>query len=173
MALIGILAGPASAQQTATSPSGGKGSVVGTWRLLSIETRNGNGDLIEDANLERGRGAKPAGIITYTSTGAMAVQINPTDRKKFEGSEPSGDEAKALIKGFTAYYGTYSIRETDGAVIHHIESHLNPNLIGTEYTRFFELAGDRLILRLPTVTRGTETRITRLFWQRVGVAGTP
>jgi hypothetical protein len=40
----------------------------------------------------------------------MAVQIMPDrDRPKFANSQPTPDEAKSALVGYTAYFGTYTV----------------------------------------------------------------
>ena len=84
---------------------------IGTWQLISITTAGQN-----DPN----RGSHPTGLIYYDGTGHMAVQIMPDrPRPKYAGSEPTPDEAKAAITGYTAYFGTYTIDEAAHTVQNH------------------------------------------------------
>jgi hypothetical protein len=77
---------------------------IGTWQLISI-TSAGQ----KDPN----RGSYPTGLIYYDSTGNMAVQIMPDRfRPKYADTEPTPEEAKAAITGYTAYFGTYTISAT-------------------------------------------------------------
>jgi hypothetical protein len=147
--------------------------VVGMWRLLYIETTDQHGNVVVDANIIRGRGANPSGVLAYSSAGKMSVQIAPSDRARSNGGELSGEQAKAIVRGFTAYFGSYTLDVQNACVTHHVESHINPNLIGVNYRRFYEIRSDRLILRLPaTVIMGQE-QTQRLYWTRIGRAGVP
>jgi hypothetical protein len=172
---------PPSSSLTSSRDAGGlaenakdvESSVLGMWRLLYIETTDQHGDVVVDANIFRGRGANPSGILVYSSAGTMSVQIAPSDRARYEGDQLSGEQAKAIVRGFTAYFGTYTLDVQKGCVIHHVESHVNPNLIGVDYTRFYEFANNQLVLRLPpVVVRGRE-QTQRLYWTRIGRAGEP
>src|SRR5258708_39348178 len=92
--------------------------LMGTWRLVTI-TRNGE--------TEPNRGPHPTGLIYYERTGHMAVQIMPDRvRSKYTGSEPTPDEAKAAITGYTAYFGTYTIDESARTVTHHRMGNIHP-----------------------------------------------
>jgi len=76
---------------------------VGTWQLVSITSAG---------QREPNRGSNPIGLIYYDATGHMAVQIMPDRlRPKYSGTEPTPEEAKAAITGYTAYFGTYTINE--------------------------------------------------------------
>ena len=113
--------------------------LIGTWRLVSI-TRNGKTD--------PNRGPHPTGLIYYDSIGHMAVQIMPDRvRPKYAGSEPTPDEAKAAITGYTAYFGTYTIDESARTVTHHRMGNINPGSPIDVVRRYEFASGDRLILR--------------------------
>jgi hypothetical protein len=125
---------------------------VGTWRLLST-TAAGK----EDPN----RGAHPTGLIMYDAKGNMAVQIQPDrPRQKYAGAQPTPDEAKAALAGYTAYFGTYSIDEKAGRVIHHRTGNVNPGGMG-DFIRRYEFVGtNRLVLR-PVENQNA------LTWERI------
>jgi hypothetical protein len=125
---------------------------VGTWRLISIEG---------GANTSN-RGAKPTGLIYYDATGHMAAQIQPDrDRPRWIGT-PTPEQAFERMRGYTAYFGTYTIDEKAGTVTHHRQGMLDPGSV--DFVRTFEFApGDRLIL---TPVAGT-TPPARLTWERI------
>jgi hypothetical protein len=113
---------------------------VGTWRLLST-TAAGK----EDPN----RGAHPTGLIIYDAKGNMAVQIQPDRaRPKFATYlQPTPEEAKAALTGYTAYFGTYSVDEKAKTVTHHRTGNVNPGGMG-DFVRRYEFVGtNRLVLR--------------------------
>ena len=125
---------------------------VGTWRLVSI-TAAGK----EDPS----RGPHPTGLIIYDTKGNMAVQIQPDrPRHKYADAEPSSEEAKAALAGYTAYFGTYSIDERVGTVTHHRTGNIDPGGMG-DFVRRYEFVGaNRLILR-PVENQNA------LTWERV------
>jgi len=144
--LIGRIAG-----QPATQGADAK-RFIGTWRLVSI-TRDGKPD--------PDRGEHPTGLIYYDGTGRMAVQIMPDRaRPKFAGPQPTPDEARAALIGYTAYFGTYSVDERAHTVTHHREGNINPGALGDFVRRYEFAAGDRLIL-MPVESQN------RLTWERV------
>src|SRR5260221_8407988 len=62
------------------SPSPAQSSVqsqlIGSWRLVSRETRKSNGELLADPNLA----AAPAGFLVYETSIHVAVQLSRKDR---------------------------------------------------------------------------------------------
>jgi len=126
---------------------------IGTWQLVS-STSNNQTDL--------NRGSHPTGLIYYDGTGHMAVQIMPDRvRPKYAGSEPTPDEAKAAITGYTAYFGTYTIDERAHTVTHHRLGNINPSAAVDAVRRYEFGPGDRLILT------PVENPTTQLTWERI------
>jgi hypothetical protein len=136
------------------SQNEGSKRVVGMWRLVSI---------VQDGGQAPNRGAHPTGLIVYDSSGQMSVQIMPDRmRPKFAGTDPTPEEAREALRGYTAYFGTYTVDERAGTVTHHRQGSVNPGDIGGDLVRRFEFApGNRIILTpLENPTR-------RLTWERV------
>ena len=125
---------------------------VGTWRLVST-TAAGK----EDPN----RGPRPTGLIIYDAKGNMAVQIQPDrPRQKYAGAQPTPEEAKAALAGYTAYFGTYRIDEKAATVTHHRTGNVNPGGMG-DFVRRYEFVGaNRLVLR-PVENQNA------LTWERI------
>ena len=131
---------------------------VGTWRLISIE----GGANTQSSVGQSTRGAKPTGVIYYDATGHMAAQIQPDrERPRWTGT-PSPEQAYERMRGYTAYFGTYTIDEQAGTVTHHRQGMLDPGAV--DFVRRFEFApGDRLIL-MPV---GGANPPARLTWERI------
>ena len=125
---------------------------VGTWRIVSITT---------DGKTNEMRGPRPTGLIIYDAGGNMAVQIMPDrPRPKFAAAEPTPDEAKVALYGYTAYFGTYSVDALPGTVTHHRQGNINPGGLGDFVRRYEFVGGDKLILR-PLENQH------QLVWERV------
>jgi hypothetical protein len=150
MLLLGALtlASPCSNAQSDTAKR-----FLGTWRLVST-TAAGK----EDPN----RGPHPTGLIIYDAKGNMAVQIQPDrPRRKYAAAQPTPDEAKAALAGYTAYFGTYSIDEKARTVTHHRTGNVNPGGMGDFVRRYEFAAPNRLILR-------PVENMNALTWERIG-----
>ena|SRR5436309_13467608 len=148
--IAGLSAGDATGQAGPGSDTAKR--FLGTWRLVSITA---------DGKTDPKRGLHPTGLIHYDANGYMAVQIMPDRvRPTFAGAEPTPDEAKTAIIGYTAYFGTYTLNEKAGTVTHHRTGNINPGGLG-DFVRRYEFAPDgRLILR-PT------ENMNALTWERI------
>jgi hypothetical protein len=126
---------------------------IGTWRLVSITGGNNPGY----------RGSNPTGVIMYDSQGNMAVQIMPDrPRPRFTGT-PTPEQALEAMRGYVAYFGTYTIDEKDVTVTHHRQGMLDSGAV--DFVRKFEFTpdGNRITLT-PVGGTGNEIHLT---WERV------
>jgi hypothetical protein len=140
--------------QAQKSPSGEAKRFAGTWRLVSI-LLNGQPDPV--------RGARPTGLIYYDGTGHMAVQIMPDrPRPKFAGYEPSSDEAKSTITGYTAYFGTFTVDEKARTVTHHVEGTLWAADVGIDAVRRYEFDPNGRLILTPV-----DDPTIHLTWERI------
>jgi hypothetical protein len=132
---------------------------VGTWKLISIETRGPDGALLPGPNPVGG--VNPTGTVMYDATGHVSLQIMPSGRPAALNTlQPlSPEQAKEALFGYVAYYGTYTL-DQPGRVMHiHFDGSINPSMVGTDGERFYEFNGDRMTFRA-----GANTRLS---WQRV------
>ncbi len=126
-----------------------KARLLGAWRYIGTRIDGGNWD----------RGANPKGMIYYGPHGEMAVQIAPDVKRTRAGAAMTPEEAYVAIKDYIAYFGTYTVDEQAGTVIHHRADNLQPGE-GGDLIRRYEFAGDRLILRPPNSTM-------EVTWERI------
>jgi hypothetical protein len=141
--------------------------LIGTWRLVSIE---GPAPTSGDRPVK-----DPTGLIIYDSTGHMAVQINmQPDRPKFKGEtriQGTPEEIRAAFINYTAYYGTYEVKEKEGIIIHRLENSVYNNEIGKDNIRYYDVVGNRVILTVPVIKDGKiapkSASPRRLIWERV------
>jgi len=146
LVLLAVFAATDAAAQSAKQ-------LIGTWRLVEIKGGDGKAD--------PNRGARPSGLIYYDAHGNMAAQIMPDrPRAKYAVAQPTPEEAKAAITGYTAYFGTYTVDEKARTVTHHRKANLNPGGINTVVRRYEFVTPDRIILR-PVENQN------ELTWERV------
>ena len=129
---------------------------IGSWKLLSMEERQPDGATTYPY------GQHPVGMLVYDASGHMAVQIMRSDRPALSSrswQEMTPEEIKSAVEGFTAFFGTYEVKESESIIIHHVEGHLFATSVGKKLKRSFEFAGDRLILR-PSDNR-------QVVWERL------
>ncbi len=137
---------------------------IGTWKLMSSEFRRSDGTIAYPY------GDDAIGLLMYTSTGHMAVQLLRANRPVFAAGDPyrgTPEEIKAAFEGYIAYFGSYEVNAVDGIVTHHVHGASFPNWIGGDQQRFFELAGNQLILSTPPILVGNATLTGVLIWERV------
>jgi len=142
--------------------------LVGTWRLVSVETTRPNGEVIYPFY-----GKHPQGLLMYDRSGWMSVEIvsdpSPTvptaaSREEFLKAAPS--EKEKAIDGFYAYYGTWSLDATGNSVTHHIQQSLYPAERGEVGVRRLVLEGNRLVLTAKTHEMG-EDHERKLVWEHI------
>jgi hypothetical protein len=127
-----------------------KQRLIGSWRHLGSTV---------DGKPRAERGATPKGIIIYDAHGYMACQVAPDRQVGKAGAAPTGEEAKAVLDGHIAYFGTYSVDERARTVTHHRQGSVQPGDKG-DVVRGYEFVGDRLILRPVGTT-------TEVIWERI------
>jgi hypothetical protein len=132
---------------------------IGTWRLVKCTETKSKEDVFYPW------GADAVGYIIYTAEGVMAVQIMRQQRKLFSGNDirqAAAQDGQELIKDYNAYFGRFEVNEINQTVIHHIEGHLFPNLIGKDNIRNYRFYDNRLSL---TTVGGNVSR--ELLWEKL------
>ena len=145
--------------------------LVGSWRLLSRESRREGGRVEADQGLS----TLPLGVLIYDQSGHVAAQLSRQDRtvsmfgeECAVAAETKGtpDTAQTVL-GYDAYFGTYTLNEKEGIVTHHLEAAIWPGDIGKNIERHFTISGERLTIKFDTTTR-EGVKVTRtLVWERM------
>jgi len=139
-----------------------KEQIVGTWTFGSAL------DVQPDGKKTDRWGPNPKGIFMFDSHGHFAQFITRSDLPKFAaGTADKGtaEETKAVLSGFVASFGTYTVDETEKTVITHVEGSVFPNLVGRDQKRSIStLTADELKYTNPTTSTGTMAEAT---WRRV------
>jgi hypothetical protein len=146
-----------SAAMTAASPVAQK--FVGSWKLISYQFTNAAGEV----SFPFGR--EVTGRLTYEPAGRMSVQIMQAGRPRGDGTVWSRGTPEQIVpayRGYTAYFGTYTVDEARVVVIHKVEGSLFPNYLGTEQQRRYTFSGNHL-----TLEGDMEHGRTRLVWERL------
>lgn len=136
--------------------------LIGSWRLVAMEHR------YADGRVRYPYGREAVGYILYTAEGRMSATIMGGARapfgSEFRRGEGTGEKATAF-ESYLSYAGRYSFQRD--RVIHHVETALIPDGVGTDLVRLAEFRDDQLILSTVPSTRGETTRTTVIIWQRV------
>jgi len=139
-------------------------SVVGTWRLVSYDTRTTAG--VTSYPL----GQDLAGLAIYLPNGRVSIQFMRRDRPAFKSGDAwrgTLEEERAAFEGFFGYAGRYTIDATRSVVTHHLEIASAPNYVGIDLVRTFSMSGNRLTLRTPERQLAGQTSTSTLVWERI------
>ena len=160
----------AASEQAASGPSV-RATLIGSWRLVSRQSRRANGELDADPGLS----TVPLGVLIYDQSGHVAAQLSRRDRtvamigqecQTAAATKGTPDTAQTIL-GYDAYFGTYRINERENIVTHHLEAALFPGDIGKDIDRHFTISGDQLTISFTTTTR-EGVKVTRtLIWERM------
>ena len=137
--------------------------LMGTWTLVSIT-------LEQDGKKTDLYGPNPQGQLIYDASGHVSVIVTRSDLPKFASSNREAgtpEENKAIVQGSLAYFGTYSVSETDKTITSHIVSSTFPNWNGVDRKTSFNVSGDELSITVisgPSTSIGTGTAY--LVWKR-------
>lgn len=141
-----------------------EGSIVGTWRLVSMTTRDPATGKERDV-----WGEHPLGFLFYTPAGRMSAVVAKADRKISADSagRATPEEQAALFRDSFGYAGRYTV--TDDGVVHHVEVASDPTWIGNDQRRLTTMQGDRLTVTSPPVASAAaaEPQAFVLVWERV------
>jgi hypothetical protein len=148
------------AAQSSRSGMTDRGRFVGTYRLVTTEVRDATGKWSQTPNFHS------YGYITYSDSGHMGVYIVPRGRPLFASAQPTPDEAQSALRGFTAYFGTFSVNDSATMVVHHRVGKINPGG-DIDFKRFYEFEGDRLTLYPAPADGGKDKATNRLVWERM------
>jgi hypothetical protein len=152
IASLGLVAGVRSIGDAAPG-------VVGAWSLESFVER------VADGSFQPRFGAHPVGYLIYTASGRISAVLGASDRRPFpspDGGTATPADLRESVRNFLAYAGTYEVH--DGYVLHHVETSIFTNLVGTTLKRGFQLQSDTLtITTLPPYIWGAQSK---LVWKR-------
>lgn len=142
LALALLASAPVFARASATDR--GTGSIVGVWRMTSLEVGTAG-------NLQP---VPYSGQIVFTKSGTMSVQaMNP---------DANAADTPYTRNGYEAFYGTFTVNKAARKFVVTVESALARDLIGQSLTRVFRVSGDTLVLTPPDPAEGW-----RATYQRV------
>jgi hypothetical protein len=95
----------------------------------------------------------------------MSAQLMRPNQPSFASKDwreaTAGEKATAWGNYF-GYFGTYTIDEQAGTVVHHIEGSWFPNLMGTDQIRHFRFEGERIVL-----DADTEWEQVQIVWEKI------
>ncbi len=115
----------------------------GAWTLLSYEL------LLPSGVVEKPLGDRPLGRLLYLGSGQMSAQVaafslGPMANDDSRNATP--EEAARAWRNYVGYWGTYTVDEIAGVVIHAVEGAWFPNWIGQKQVRHYRFSANTLTL---------------------------
>ena len=119
-------------------------ALPGTWELLSRVDVTDSGEQRVDPSL----GDDPIALLVYDRTGHFAAQFMKHDRSTAIPDAPASANNNSRAQGgYDAYFGTYSVDDTQGTVTQHLVGALSQENVGDVLTRTMTVEGDTLTIR--------------------------
>jgi hypothetical protein len=118
---------------TEASMSDSESSILGTWKLLSLDI-----EFQASGDRQQPYGPNPDGYLILTPEGRMMAVVAAKGRKPGLKVE----EQAELLRTLLAYTGTYKL--SGNRFVTKVDVSWNEAWSGTEQERFFEVKGDRL-----------------------------
>ena len=134
--------------------------LVGSWTLVSSVVEQG-GNRIEPF------GPNPKGALIFDSNGRYAAMIARPGLPRLASDNRTAatpEEAKAIVAGSIAHFGSYAVSEADKTITFRIETSTHANWDGTEQKRAFTIAGDELKYTVSAAAVGGGS--ATLIWKR-------
>lgn len=132
--------------------------LIGSWRLVSYETRDPTGRVGQPY-------AEAVGRLTYDDRGNMSGQVMRPDRARVEVGKGNAQTVRAAYIGYIAYFGSYEVAADGTSVVHRVEAALNPEWVGGTQVRKLRFDDERLVLSADVLKKGDIVTHT-LTWER-------
>ena len=148
-----LLASQAVAQST-------KSQLVGAWTLVAAESVRADGSKVEVF------GSNPKGTMIFSSDGHFAlIQMRADLPKLASNSRDAGtpEENKAVVQGSIAYFGTYSVNESEKVITLKLEGSTFANVGGEQSRIVTSLTADELKFTNPRTPSGVTLEVV---WKR-------
>src|SRR5262249_54820526 len=132
MIAAGLLCGAMLATIGSAQQKSLKDQLIGTWTLTSWDRVSPNG------NRAQSYGTNPKGEVVFGRSGRMFVMFARSDLPKVASNNPAtatADEAKSVMAGSIAYFGTWTVNDTDKVITFHIDASTFPNQVGAAQKR--------------------------------------
>ena len=129
MTMLGLamLPGNAISQQKSL-----KDQLIGTWTLASWERVSPNGNKVQSY------GTNPKGVVVFGRSGRVFVMFARADLPKIASNNPATatpEEAKAMMAGSIAYFGTYTVDDAAKVVTLRLDASTFPNQVASDQKR--------------------------------------
>jgi hypothetical protein len=154
---VGFVDRDAGAQQQSL-----KEQLLGTWILAAWEQVRPDGTKFQKY------GTDPRGFHIFERNGRFFAMMARPDLPKIAASDPqkaTPEEARAIMAGSIAYYGTYTVNEPERMVTLRMDASTFPNQLGRELPRrIVSVTANEMVYSNPDATTGGGH--IQLSWKR-------
>jgi hypothetical protein len=161
IALLGLGVGVVDRRATAQQQSL-KDQLLGSWILVAWEQVRPDGSKFQKY------GTDPRGFHIFEGNGRFFAMMARPDLPKIAASDPqkaTPEEARAIMAGSIAYYGTYTVNEAERMVVLRMDSSTFPNQLGRELPRrVVSVTANEMVYANPDATTGGGQ--IQLSWKR-------
>ena len=134
-----------------------KEQVVGTWIHVSTTVTAPDGKKSD----RPGKGVliyAPDGHFTFVNVANNLPKLAANNRDK-----ATAEEARAIVAGSIAYYGTYTVDEATKTIVPKVEGSTFPNMVGTDQSRVVtSITADEMRFINPKAPAG----VLEIVWKR-------
>lgn len=151
-------ASPATAADSAHAPL--RDQLVGTWVLVDMDATTWDG------NDRNPFGSHPEGRMVLDQAGHATVVIIGADHIPFSTADRltgTAEENQEAVQTSQAFFGTYSVGESNHSLVFHVERSSFPNWNGTAQESTIKIEGDELTQTKP----GPHLSYAVTLWKRV------
>src|SRR5262245_13372856 len=129
-----------------------KDQLVGTWTLASLEHVLPNGSKVQSY------GTNPKGIVVFDAKGRFFLMFARPDLPKISSNAQetaTSEEAKDLLAGSIAYFGTFGVNDADRVISLRLEASTFPNQLASDQNgTITSLTADELHYEMTTLAGG-------------------
>ena len=131
--------------------------IVGTWIHVSTTVTAPDGT----------KSDRPGqGVVIYAPNGHFAFVNVANNLPTLASNNPdkaTAEEARAIVAGSIAYYGTYTVDEATKTIVPKVEGSTFPNMVGTDQSRVVtSITADEMRFINPTAPAG----VLEIVWKR-------
>ena len=134
-----------------------KEQIVGTWIHVSTTVTTPDGKKMD----RPGQGVviyAPDGYFAFVNVANNLPKLAANNRDK-----ATVEEAKAIVAGSIAYYGTYTVDEGTKTIVPKVEGSTFPNMVGTDQSRIVtSITADEMRFTNPKAPAG----VLEIVWRR-------
>lgn len=150
-AVLGLLLATDAPRAQQATPT----DLVGTWTLAATQTGVDRGTPVTVPN--------PRGLLIFDAAGHVFEVVTRANRQL-----PPLTDAQATFATYGGFWGRYAADAREQTLTFTPRGAFSPNAMGIEFSRTFELAGDRLTITSRAGEAHTQG-VTRWTWERVPV----